>query len=138
MTPRLARLEQNVDANMTPLRCPRAVPLAAVILIGLGLSAPTAACNLDGIAGPGHGGFGAWGRLSANRHTTQPPPSAGNFDSGDSAVGGNSDAEESDAEGSEQVYNVLPGPAVEVRESGGSVSVEEIRDEELIDLRIMR
>lgn len=127
-----------MNITMTPLRFSRTSLVIVGILLGLGLSVPGAACNFDGVAGSGHGGFGAWGQLTANRHMTQSIPYAGNRDNGDNVGGGDSNEEGEDNEGSEQIFDVLPGPAVEVRESGGSIHVEEMRDNEPIDVHAMR
>jgi hypothetical protein len=121
-------------------RCAR--PLAAT-LIGVALGAPAAACSLDDLTGPGHGGFGAWGALMAKRHVAYSPAPASIQDNGyrenarDTGTDA-SDAEEAPAEVSEPAFTTLPGPAADVRESGGSIEIDETRDEDPIDLRDMR
>ncbi len=120
---------------MTPVEKRR--PRLLVLALGVALCMPAAACNLDGGTGPGHAAFGGWGQLMANRQAIQLPASPGNRDSGDSILSGNRYSEENDTEDYEPLFSTLPGPAVEVRERGGSIHVEELRDEEPINLRII-
>lgn len=145
MTPRPARLEPNVDAPSIRLSRFRLALLAAAMSVSVGLSLPAVACQYDGAEGFGHGGFSGWNRLMATRHAPQSSPSAGNRDSGDSddgndttggAVSDNSDSDSDDT--TEPSFVTLPGPAVEIRESGGSVYVEEINNDGLSDLDVMR
>jgi hypothetical protein len=122
-------------------RSARLTVMAFGVVITLALSMPAAACSLDGRMGPGHAAFGGWAQLNANRHMSQSPLSGGNRDSGDSSLSGgsipnsNKYSEEDDTEDSEPLFDTLPGPVVDVRERGGSIAVEELRDEEPIDLR---
>lgn len=53
-----------------------ALKLRALWLAGAGallLGGAASACDLDGLAGPGHGGFGIWAGMATRRHATPPP-----------------------------------------------------------------
>lgn len=142
MISRFARDEPDMHATTSFLRPPRGSLLA--MAIGLALSAPTAACNLDGMTGPGHGGFGGWGRWMAQRHGAEPSASAGNADSGERAgatyggIMGGDEPEEDEAAAEAPVFVTLPGPSVEIRESGDTTDAEWAAEEEPIDLKGMR